>query len=287
MANHENNDAKASRRTRLESREDQGEVVSYVDENGTPVAFTGDDDAPYTIPLGRVANAAEESAAGPADVNEAQRRLVDANGKLFVNVAVLPPPGGVQMIEGDIANDTADSSTSNPVKIGGVANDVAPTLVTVGDRVNAFFDTAGRQITDTDRLIAGEDPVHDLLLVHPRLTAHEQNSAAFLSPAVNSNVGLTIKASQGRVFQLRMLVTAPAGARYLMLFNKATAPVNGDTPVWRALLPAPGGAPGEVQDNWEDIGGLFLSTGISVAMSTTIATLTLIAEDAYFHITYK
>lgn len=101
--------------------------------------------------------------------------------------------------------------------------------------------------------------------------------------------GVLIKASAGRIFQMRAIMPDPGGHRYAMVFNTLAAPVNTTVPIWRALLPDPTGTiPGEVQDNWADISGLFCSVGIAVAISTTPDDLTLPApaEDVYWHITY-
>lgn len=45
---------------------------------------------------------------------------------------------------GNVAHDAADSG--NPVKIGGKARTANPTAAANGDRVDAYFDTAGRQV---------------------------------------------------------------------------------------------------------------------------------------------
>lgn len=53
-------------------------------------------------------------------------------------------------VVGNVAHDAADSG--NPVKIGGKARTSAPTAVANGDRVDAYFDSAGRQaVTVPDR----------------------------------------------------------------------------------------------------------------------------------------
>lgn len=60
--------------------------------------------------------------------------IVDANGRLWVNV-------GAALMAGDVAHDSADSG--NPIKFGAVARSAAPTAVTAGDRVNLSADTYG------------------------------------------------------------------------------------------------------------------------------------------------
>lgn len=57
-----------------------------------------------------------------------------------------------KIVSGDVAHDAADSG--NPIKIGGKAASSAPAAVSAGDRVNAYFDTAGRLVVSEDQLRA-------------------------------------------------------------------------------------------------------------------------------------
>lgn len=50
---------------------------------------------------------------------------------------------------GDIAAATADSTGSNPVKIGGIYNSTNPTSVSSGQRVMAWFDKSGKMIVNS------------------------------------------------------------------------------------------------------------------------------------------
>lgn len=50
---------------------------------------------------------------------------------------------GARQVGGEVAHDAVDAG--NPVKIGGKAASSVPTAVANADRVNAFFDLAGRQ----------------------------------------------------------------------------------------------------------------------------------------------
>jgi len=89
------------------------------------------------------------------------------------------------------------------------------------------------------------------------------------------------KASAGRAFKADV-ISVNASPTFLMVFNKATAPVNSDVPVLRAYVPANGS--GSI-----DLGnyGYLLSAGISVALSTTAGVLTLAAaNDGFFQVAY-
>lgn len=77
--------------------------------------------------------------------------LVDSAGAAIYSIPMV----------GDVAHDAADSG--NPVKIGGKAATSAPTAVTNGDRVNAYFDTNGRLVTLIDSALpAGTNAIGKL-----------------------------------------------------------------------------------------------------------------------------
>lgn len=89
-----------------------------------------------------------------------------------------------------------------------------------------------------------------------------------------------IKAAAGKLFLIagRSDVVGGGGRSYLMLFNKAAVPVNGDSPYWPAM-PIPnqaGGAP--FTFGFPD---LTFPTGIAWAVSSTIPLLTLVAGTPY------
>lgn len=84
--------------------------------------------------------------------------------------------------------------------------------------------------------------------------------ARLLSAAASVNSTL-VKSSRGRVFRIAGF-NANAAARYLKLYNKATAPTVGtDTPVWTEYL-----AP--TSKFSIDLGGLYFATGIGFGLTT-------------------
>lgn len=54
-----------------------------------------------------------------------------------------------EAVGGDVEHDGADEGA--PLKIGGRAAASAPSAVSAGDRVNAYFDTEGRQVVKLDK----------------------------------------------------------------------------------------------------------------------------------------
>jgi hypothetical protein len=102
------------------------------------------------------------------------------------------------------------------------------------------------------------------------------------SAALAGTAGIVIKASAGRLYRLDV-VNNGATPYFLQVFDKAIAPVNGDTPIWRRRLPASG----ELSLSLEEF-GLFCAAGISIAISSTANTLTLaVASDLAWAAQYK
>ncbi len=103
------------------------------------------------------------------------------------------------------------------------------------------------------------------------------------SPAAKAGTaGIVLKASAGRLYRLDV-VNVGATPYYVMVFDKSTAPVNGDTPIWRRRL----AASGELSLSFEEF-GLACATGISFAISSTDGTLTLaVALDVHYGAHWK
>lgn len=89
-------------------------------------------------------------------------------------------------------------------------------------------------------------------------------------------------ASPGSLFKCDVMIdTSITDPRWLMVFDKATAAVNTDVPILRARV---SGGFASI-----DLGlyGIECASGIAVAVSTTIGTLTLPgAGEAYFQVGY-
>lgn len=83
----------------------------------------------------------------------------------------------------------------------------------------------------------------------------------------------------GRLYRLRV-VNGAATAYFLQAFNKASAPVNTDVPVYVQRL----AVSSEAEIDLADVGGLVCPLGLAFAISSTAGTLTLaIANDAAFY----
>lgn len=78
--------------------------------------------------------------------------------------------------------------------------------------------------------------------------------------------GLVVKASPGQIYSI-YAVNLNAAARYLKIYNKATAPTQSDTPVMTIYLPASG-----AQVNVPiPIYGMEFNAGISARVTTGLA----------------
>lgn len=75
------------------------------------------------------------------------------------------------------------------------------------------------------------------------------------------------------------LYNANAAVRYAMVFDKATAPTNGDTPLFMQSMAPTTSVPKELAFSPD---GLLCFNGIWIAISTTPGTLTLAAAELIF-----
>jgi hypothetical protein len=91
-------------------------------------------------------------------------------------------------------------------------------------------------------------------------------------------LGLSISAKPGRCYRAYAANTA-ATAYFLQIFDKATAPVNGDVPIEEKRLPAST----ECEIDMTNVNGVVCALGIGLAISSTAGTLTLaVAADLGF-----
>jgi hypothetical protein len=180
---------------------------------------------------------------------------------------------------GNVAHGATDSG--NPLKVGGYASSTAPTSVTNGQRVNAWFTLGGMQVVTATHVRSsagdgagnssmGQTYAVDGVVTYPPVwpfdlngstwdRARKSNSTGRLLAAAASTNATSLKASAGDLFFIRCKV---ANACFLKLYNKASAPTVGtDTPVLtfdlavgQNLIPLPSK-------------GHYFSTGIAYAIT--------------------
>lgn len=244
---------------------DTSSVVSYESVAGNALLpWSGDDTAPYVHGFGR---ASSDGVLGitPVQDGDPQQILVDLYGKIYV--LTTPAPGSIQMVEGDIANDSPDSATSNPVGIGGhaVANGGALATVDVDDRVRAAFSRNGALHT-----LTSPNPIADA-------TTYAFTNAP--SAAGNGSGQRVVKASAGRLRRAIFVNNDPSNTLYAQIHNtNAVGTIATGTIVWPGIpVPANGGAVGIDFDDAD----LCLSAGIALALSTTQGTYTAAAVTGF------
>jgi hypothetical protein len=90
--------------------------------------------------------------------------------------------------------------------------------------------------------------------------------------------GIVVSAKPGRPYRV-LVQNGAATAYYVQLFDKATAPVNADVPIWSKRM----AASSECEIDLTNINGLQCALGIGLAISSTAGALTLaIATDIAF-----
>lgn len=100
--------------------------------------------------------------------------------------------------------------------------------------------------------------------------ANDQAGTPFM--AVENDVDISVKGSPGSLLHV-VAYNYNATKRYLQIHNKATAPTAGNTPVESHPIPAGSAdSPGAVELTW--LGGLALSVGVAIGISTVGATFT-------------
>lgn len=195
-------------------------------------------------------------------------------------------------VQGNVAHDAVDSG--NPVKTGGNASYTPPTAVAVGDRVNSWLGLNGQAATFlTDK----NGNTFDAGVVNTDLTAATiiLPVAAVIKPVTagglaNARVvtGTTgvIKASAGHLFKITAY-NVNAAARYMHLYNKATAPtLSTDTPV--ITIPLLGASVRDI-----DLGGSIgreFTTGIAWSYTTDDVAIPVTAgtsTELHFSAGYK
>lgn len=239
----------------------------------------------------------------------------DGSGPYIIPSSGSPFLGG----QGNVAAGATDAG--NPLKVGGVYNSTKPTYTTGqrGDlqlddrgnlsvRLHAAQVTASDAVSNTALTSVGLSTEHGSS-VRPLILANylfngtswdrmrgDTNGVYTVAKPVTAG-GLTaarvvtgttgvIKASAGQLYQLRAMNTN-AAARYLHLYDKATAPtLSTDTPVYTIPLAA-SSVPAEL--NWANI-GLAFATGIAWAYTTddiAIPVTAATSTELHFSAAYK
>lgn len=138
--------------------------------------------------------------------------------------------------------------------------------------------------------IGGEDTANDVMKISPKALSGSADAwTTYAAAAKVGTVGINVKAGAGRVRRIRVTNAAAATGYFLLLVNKASAPVNNDLPSDGVWVPFAAAATGGTGNGEIDYGpdGKYLGTGISYAISTTEEKVTLAgAADAMVYFDY-
>ncbi len=129
---------------------------------------------------------------------------------------------------------------------------------------------------------AYENNTDQVAMVQYRMIGTSTGASSLTSSASGGvgTAGVSIKASAGRISWISVTNANATTGFYLQVFNKSTAAVANDVPIYRIWVPSVtiAGAGGKATETTLfGFGGLYLSTGISIAASSTVGLLTLLA----------
>jgi len=182
--------------------------------------------------------------------------LLNSTGALVVAAASSGSGATADQVQGNVASGVAD--TGNPVKIGGYANATIPTTVGSATRVNAWFGINGQIIIGCPSFTGADGQSNTLYQITGSGGSQGQfTTAGFVfngatwdrqrGDTIGTDMVMAVRATAGGLTQFRRLATADtnlavvkgsagrvyaytisnttASAKYVRLYNKATAPV--------------------------------------------------------------
>lgn len=163
---------------------------------------------------------------------------------------------------------------------GQISRLAAPVNIVADLVTYATSDLQKRTHIHHEQLFAGENLVGHYIEVLEKPTAALQNSYDRSSSAAAEFVR-TAKASAGRIYGANATNTNVA-RRYMQLHNTAGAPAGGAVPLCAMHM-----ATTDYTMLQLPIGGIFLNTGITIAISTTLNTYTAAGNDHIITVLFK
>lgn len=164
----------------------------------------------------------------------------------------------------------------------------------LGDVVGPYVHAIGRASSDgSTGLVVVEDGDAQRIATDEsgRLWFHTllpgaSDAAALTFHSPTAVASIVVKASAGRLFQVRAIINfAVATDRFIHIFNATALPVDGTEPEWELLIPA-SAAYAQGADDFDPIDGIVLSSGIVLACSSTPGTLTITGAQVRFFGSY-
>jgi hypothetical protein len=212
--------------------------------------------------------------------NDYANLQVTDTGSLKVAITAGAGSGGTSIA--DAASFTIASTSITP--IGGIY-EASPTALADGKVGILEVDSSRNLLVHEQYAPAAEDNTNQVIAQQIRPVAGSTYSPLTFG-IFGTDVDLAAKGSAGNLFSI-YATNINATVRYLQIHNKATAPANPNVPI--LSLPIPAGtstAPSSIKLGREFFGegGLYLSTGVAIGISTTEATFTAatITDHDYF-----
>ena len=141
---------------------------------------------------------------------------------------------------GNVAHDAVDSG--NPMKVGGIARTANPTVVAALDRVDGFYDTEGRQITQpfAPRALTVHNTItltttSETTLIAAAASIYHDVLGFFVANSSATAVTVTIKDSTAGTTRTTIIAPAGQNAGYMLPHPLTAAAVNTN---WTATLSA-------------------------------------------------
>lgn len=157
----------------------------------------------------------------------------------------------------------------------GQFDDVSPTVITENQFGNVRMNSARQLYSDLGTLLAGEDLTNNVSAITQKPIAAVTYAPLLYAPMTQVTKA-NIKASAGNVFSI-YITNDNAAVRYFQLHDKATAPAGTNVPLISVKVPAgTANNPGVLilDNSFFTSAGLFFTTGVGWAISTTFATFT-------------
>lgn len=258
--------------------------LAVVGSDGANFRFirTATDGTVRTDPTGTTAQPVSQATAGNLNATAVQGTAAALAGAWPVKVT----DGTNTQPTGDIAgraifHKVTDGTNTAAVKAASTAAGATDPSLVVGLSPNSPLPSGSNTIGTVT--LSGTDNTNGLIATAIKPVAGAAYSWTRFQN-LGANVTLNVKASAGNLFSVYCQNNS-TGTRYLQLFNTATTPGAGATPLFTFLVPGSGVL---LMDSlFFGQGGYYFATGIAFAISTTQATYTAAtATDHATHIMY-
>ena len=212
----------------------------------------------------------------------------DGTGIIRGNVSEMPGVVGSSASSPSVVVGPAASgatSVGNPVKVGADYNST-PITLTNGQVGTLQVDANGYLKVREQYQAGSEDNTNLVSTTVERLLSGVSTYSPTIFTNYGANLTLNVKAAAGNVYSIHAQ-NINAALRYVQIHNTATTPAGGAVPLVSFPIPVTGLI--NIDHDMLPAGGVYCSTGIAFAISTTLATYTAsaTANEHNTFITYK